>query len=81
MIRVRDNGIGIEREYLQLVFAPFKRLHGREISGAGIGLATCRRVIEAHGGRIWVESIAGQGSDFCFTLRKDANPEIEEPVT
>lgn len=73
VIRVSDNGIGIENDYLQSIFAPFKRLHGREISGTGIGLAICRRVIEAHGGRIWVESVAGQGSDFCFSLPKDVS--------
>jgi signal transduction histidine kinase len=50
------------------VFVPFKRLHGREIPGTGIGLALCRRIIEAIGGRIWLESPAGGGSAFCFTL-------------
>jgi signal transduction histidine kinase len=68
LVRVEDNGIGIEREYWDYVFIPFKRLHGRDIPGTGIGLAVCRRVIEAHGGRIWLDSTFGKGSAFSFTL-------------
>ena len=68
LVRVEDNGIGIEREYWDYVFIPFKRLHGRDIPGTGIGLAVCRRVIEAHGGRIWLDSNFGKGSTFSFTL-------------
>ena len=79
LIRVSDNGIGIESDYLQSIFAPFKRLHGREISGTGIGLAICRRVIEAHGGRIWAKSILGQGSDFFFSLPREASDEDIRP--
>lgn len=65
---VRDNGIGIAREHLDGVFEVFKRLHGHEIAGNGIGLALCRKVIEAQGGTIWVESEAGVGSTFYFSL-------------
>jgi light-regulated signal transduction histidine kinase (bacteriophytochrome) len=67
-IRVCDNGIGIAGEYHRKVFQPFKRLHGPEIPGNGIGLAFCLRIIEAHCGRIWVESHEGHGATFYFTL-------------
>ena len=69
-VSVRDNGIGIARQYHESVFAPFKRLHGKNIPGCGMGLVVCRRIIDAHGGRIWVESTPGGGSDFQFTLAK-----------
>jgi signal transduction histidine kinase len=47
---------------------PFKRLHGKEIPGAGLGLAICRKIIGAHGGEIWTQEAAGGGAEFCFTL-------------
>ncbi len=65
---VRDNGVGIAPEYHDSVFGAFKRLHGREIPGTGLGLALCRRIIENHNGRIWVESHEGAGSTFSFAL-------------
>jgi PAS domain S-box-containing protein len=65
---VRDNGIGFRPEYAERIFGLFKRLHGQEIPGSGIGLALCRRIIEQHGGRIWAESQEGVGSVFYFTL-------------
>jgi signal transduction histidine kinase len=68
VIRVEDNGMGIDPKFFDLIFAPFKRLHGRDIPGTGIGLAVCRRMIEAHGGRIWVESVPGEGSTFYLSV-------------
>jgi signal transduction histidine kinase len=67
-ITVRDNGLGIDTAYHDLIFLPFKRLHGREIPGTGIGLAICRRIIEAHGGRIWIEAVEGPGAAFQISL-------------
>ena len=67
-IQVRDNGIGILPQYHEQVFIPFKRLHGRDIPGTGIGLALCKRIVEMHNGRIWLSSEQDQGANFHLTL-------------
>lgn len=68
LVNVIDNGIGIDPQYAEFIFKPFKRLHNDDFPGSGIGLATCRRIVVGYGGRIWVESQPGQGSTFFFTI-------------
>jgi light-regulated signal transduction histidine kinase (bacteriophytochrome) len=83
---VRDNGQGFAPQYAELIFVAFKRLHGQEVAGSGIGLATCKRIVELNGGRIWAVS-GGEncGAEFCFTapyLGLEPQPmENQEPTT
>jgi signal transduction histidine kinase len=65
---VQDNGIGISSDYHESVFIPFKRLHGAQYPGSGVGLAVCRRIVERLGGHIWVESELGRGATFYFSV-------------
>ncbi|MEM7517874.1 MAG: ATP-binding protein, partial [Planctomycetota bacterium] len=77
LIRVTDRGIGIPGDFVDVVFEPFRRLHSpSEFPGSGVGLSVCRRIIERHGGEIWVESNSGRGSVFSFTI-----PEVLDPAT
>jgi signal transduction histidine kinase len=65
---VKDNGIGISTDYHEKIFIPFKRLHGQQYPGSGVGLAICRRIVERFGGRIWVDSELGHGATFYFSV-------------
>ncbi|HYP12713.1 MAG TPA: ATP-binding protein [Bryobacteraceae bacterium] len=65
---VSDNGLGFDQGAAEKIFEPFRRLHGTDYPGSGIGLAICKRIVEHNGGRIWADSIAGRGSVFSFTI-------------
>lgn len=87
VISIRDNGIGFDPKDASVIFQPFRRLHtAEEYPGTGVGLAICRRIVQAQGGRIWAESLLGEGTTFFFTLPVESRaplnhtPPINSPV-
>jgi K+-sensing histidine kinase KdpD len=68
LFSVRDNGVGVPRDLGDEIFSMFKRAHGDDVEGCGIGLAVCRKIVEAHGGAIWAEPADGAGTVMRFTV-------------
>jgi PAS domain S-box-containing protein len=78
VISIRDNGIGFDPEHASTIFEPFKRLHtAEEYPGTGVGLAICRRIVQAQRGRIWAESRSGEGTTLFFTLPVESSPPLQ----
>jgi len=81
-IECRDNGIGIDEQYAERVFVIFQRLHPKDLyEGTGIGLALCKRIVEFHGGQIWIDTDGGEGTRIRWTLPASPAPTVSEPTS